>query len=385
MLFWVIAGLLTLGASAAVLWPFLRGTARDVAPAAAYDLEVYRDQLSEIERDAANGLVGPAEAEEARAEIGRRILRAAGAGTGASDGSSERPGKLVVTAAVLAVPLLGWGAYAVLGSPNIPDQRLESRLAKNPAESSLEELVTRAEQHLRENPEDGRGWEVLAPIYLRMGRSEEAAVAFRNAMRLNGPSAAREAGLGEALTSASGGMVTTEAQAAFERALAIEPNDPRPKFFLALGLAQEGRAGEAREIWARMAERLPQDSPWRGAAEQAAARVSGVEQAPSTAAVSGDPAGPSREDMEAAAEMMPGDRAAMIEGMVAQLDARLRDNPTDALGWQRLVQSYQVLGRADDAREALARGVEGLGAGTPAADELVRFAEALGITETKQP
>ena len=91
MLFWVIAGLLTLGASAAVLWPFLRGTARDVAPAAAYDLEVYRDQLSEIERDAANGLVGPAEAEEARAEIGRRILRAAGAGTGASDGSSERP------------------------------------------------------------------------------------------------------------------------------------------------------------------------------------------------------------------------------------------------------------------------------------------------------
>ena len=286
---------------------------------------------------------------------------------------------------MLAVPLLGWGAYAVLGSPNIPDQRLESRLAKNPAESSLEELVTRAEQHLRENPEDGRGWEVLAPIYLRMGRSEEAAVAFRNAIRLNGPSAAREAGLGEALTSASGGMVTTEAQAAFERALAIEPNDPRPNFFLALGLAQEGRAGEAREIWARMAERLPQDSPWRGAAEQAAARVSGVEQAPSTAAVNGDPAGPSREDMEAAAEMTPGDRAAMIEGMVAQLDARLRDNPTDALGWQRLVQSYQVLGRADDAREALARGVEGLGAGTPAADELVRFAEALGITETKQP
>lgn len=385
MLFWLTAALLTLGASAAILWPFLRGAPRDLAAPAAHDLEVYRDQLSEIERDAANGLVGPAEAEEARAEIGRRILRAAGAGTGASAGPSERLGKSIVTAAVLAVPLLGWGAYAVLGSPNLTDQRLESRLAKNPAESSLDELVSRAEQHLHENPGDGRGWDVLAPIYLRMGRSEEATIAFRNAIRLNGPSAAREAGLGEALSSAAGGMVTSEAQAAFERALTIEPNDPRPSFFLALGLAQEGRTDEARDIWGRMVERLPQDSPWRGAAEQAAARAGGVEQAPATAEADAPPAGPSREAMDAAAEMSPEDRAAMIEGMVTQLDARLRENPADAQGWQRLVQSYQVLGRADDAREALARGVEGLGAGTPAADELVRFAAALGISEIQQP
>lgn len=385
MLFWLTAALLTLGASAAVLWPFLRGASHDLAAPAAHDLEVYRDQLGEIERDAANGLVGPAEAEEARAEIGRRILRAAGTGAGASAGSSERLGKSIVTAAVLAVPLLGWGAYAVLGSPNLADQPLESRLAKNPAESSLDELVTRAEQHLRDNPEDGRGWDVLAPIYLRMGRSKEAAIAFRNATRLNGPSVAREAGLGEALTSAAAGMVTTEAQDAFQRALAIEPDDPRSGFFLALGLAQEGRTGEARDIWARMVERLPQDSPWRGAAEQAAARAGGVEEAPATAEADDPPAGPSREAMDAAAQMSPEDRAAMIEGMVTQLDARLRENPADAQGWQRLVQSYQVLGRAEDAREALARGVDGLGAGTPAADELVRFADALGISETKQP
>ena len=386
MLFWLIAALLTVGASGAVLWPFLRGMPRAADEPSAHDLEVYRDQLGEIERDAVSGIVGPAEAQEARAEIGRRILRAAGAKTGAAAAKSDRLGKVIVTAAVLAVPLLGWSAYAVLGSPNLPDQRLTSRLAKNPAESSISELVARAEQHLRENSEDGRGWDVLAPIYLRMGRHEDAAIAFRNAIRLNGPSVAREAGMGEAMTSASGGVVTAEAQAAFERALAIEPGDPRSRFFLALGLAQEGKAGEAREKWQRMAAGLPPDSPWRGAAEQAIARLG---DAADSAPVAGDsedpPAGPTREEMDAAAQMAPEDRMTMIEGMVAQLDARLRENPADREGWQRLVQSYHVLGRTDEAREALGRGIQGLGAGTPAAEELVRFAATLGISEIKQP
>jgi cytochrome c-type biogenesis protein CcmH len=384
MLFWLTAALLTLGASVAVLWPFLRRTPHALANPAAHDLEVYRDQLSEIERDAAAGLVGPAEAEEARAEIGRRILRAAAEQDGASAARSDRLGKSIVTAAVLTVPLLGWGVYAVLGSPGRPDQRLESRLAKNPAESSIDELVARAEQHLRENPEDGRGWDVLAPIYLRMRRGEDAAIAFRNAIRLNGPSVVREAGLGEALTSAAGGMVTAEAQDAFERALAIEPDDARSRFFLALGLAQEGKTAEARDMWRQMADRLPQDSPWRGAAEQAVARAGQTEGTPADRGTEEGQAGPTREQMDSAAGMSPEDRNAMIEGMVAQLDARLRENPADPQGWQRLIQSYHVLGRTDEAREALARGIEGLGAGTPAADELTRFAAALGISEMEQ-
>lgn len=379
MLFWFTAALLTLGASAAVLWPFLRKAPRAAADPTAHDLEVYRDQLKEIERDAASGLVGAAEAEEARAEIGRRILRIADA-AGSSPQSSDRLGKAILTAAVLAVPLVAWSAYAVLGSPGLPDQRLAGRLAKNPAESSLEELVARAELHLRENPEDGRGWDVLAPIYLRMGRNEEAVIAFRNAIRLNGATAAREAGLGEAVATSAGGTVTAEAQAAFERALALDPRDPRSRFFVALGLAQEGRTGEAREMWRQMAAQLPPDSPWRGAVEQAMASAGAGEVTPKP-----DSGAPSRQQMDTAAEMSPQDRMAMIEGMVAQLDARLRDNPADRQGWQRLVQSYQVLGRTADAQAALARGIEGLGEGTPAADELRGFAATLGISEAEQP
>ena len=222
MLFWVIAGLLTLGASLAVLMP-LSGRRGAGSAAGAHDLEVYRDQLSELERDASRGLIAAAEAEQARAEIARRILKADR--DIKSEGALTRPeGKAlraVAVAAVLAVPVVSWGIYAATGSPDLPSQPLSARLDKNPADSSVDELIARAEAHLAANPDDGRGWDVLAPIYARMGRYPEAATAFQNAIRLDGATAAREAGLGEALAGAAGGVITDEAQAAFQRALQL--------------------------------------------------------------------------------------------------------------------------------------------------------------------
>ncbi len=378
MFFWLTAALLTLAASTAVLWPFLR------APAAAHegaghDIEVYRDQLREVERDASTGLVGAAEAEEARAEIGRRILRLAdGRAGGSTRTTSDRIGRLLVSAAVLAVPVLGWGAYAVLGSPALPDQRLEARLTKSPAESSMDELVARAELHLRQNPQDGRGWDVLAPIYLRMGRNDDAVTAFRNAIRLDGASAQREGGLGEALVAAAQGIVSTDAQAAFERALAVDPKDARARYFLALGYSQEGKNADAADLWRQMAADLPADSPWRGAARQELARLGAPEAAGQTAA--SGPA-PTKDQVDAAMEMSSEDRLAMIEGMVSQLDARLRENPADLDGWQRLIRSYQVLGRQQEARDALARGVAALGTGSAEAARLTAFASGLGVAQ----
>ncbi|RWH65383.1 c-type cytochrome biogenesis protein CcmI, partial [Mesorhizobium sp.] len=205
MLFWVIAAILTLGASLAVLLPLAGGT-KAASTAGDHDLEVYRDQLSELDRDMARGLIQPGEAEEARAEIGRRILRL-GSHSQASARAPRpaRAAKLVATAAVLAVPLVSWGLYGSLGSPDLPSQPLAERLAKNPAESSVDELVARAEAHLAANPSDGKGWDVLAPVYLRLQRYADAVTAYRNAIRLDGDSAVRQAGLGEAIANAAGG------------------------------------------------------------------------------------------------------------------------------------------------------------------------------------
>lgn len=382
MLFWVIAAILTLGASLAVLLP-LAGGPKGGSASSDHDLEVYRDQLSELDRDVARGLIQPAEAEDARAEIARRILRLDNAADKAAARQPSMTTRLVATAAVLAVPLVSWGLYSQLGSPDLPSQPLSERLAKNPADSSVDELVARAEAHLAANPSDGRGWDVLAPIYLRMQRFSDAVTAYRNAIRLDGDSAARQAGLGEAIASAAGGIVSADAQAAFEAALKLDPANPKASFYLAMGMAQEGRIAEATAGWQKMLAALPQDSAWRGAVEQALAEsakrsvASGV---PAKGQNSGDfGAG----DVDAASSMSPQDREAMINSMVAGLDEKLRQNPRDAEGWMQLIRSYVVLGKADQARDALNRGIAVFGSDSDEAKKFTAFAVSLGLTATE--
>ncbi|MEX0955449.1 MAG: c-type cytochrome biogenesis protein CcmI [Rhizobiaceae bacterium] len=373
--FWIVAALLTVAACLAVAWPFLRQSRTDSD--AAHDLEVYRDQLAEVDRDLARGAISPADAEEAKAEIGRRILRSAEIEPASANVGGTRA-RVTASVALFTVPVVALGLYLVLGSPWMPDQALEARLAANPAGNSIDELIARAERHLIDNPEDGRGWDVLAPIYMRVGRNEDAVIAFRNAIRLNGAGAQRESGLGDAIFRASGNIVTAEAQTAFERALNDDPTDAKARFFLALALAQQGDVDRAAHRWEEMLGDLPEDSPWRGAAAQALAR--NQERAPELA--EGAP-GPTADDMQAAAEMSSEDRNAMIEGMVAQLDQRLRDNPDDAAGWRRLIRSFVVLGRADEARAALERGLEGLGSETSEGRLLVEFAADLDVELTE--
>ncbi|RWB53975.1 c-type cytochrome biogenesis protein CcmI [Mesorhizobium sp.] len=377
MLFWVIAAILTLGASLAVLLPLAGGT-KGSSAAGDHDLEVYRDQLAELDRDMARGLIQPAEAEEARAEIGRRILRLGSADqAGAAAPRASRAARLVATAAVLAVPLVSWGLYGELGSPDLPSQPLAERLAKSPADSSVDELVARAEAHLAANPSDGKGWDVLAPVYLRLQRYTDAVTAYRNAIRLDGDSAVRQAGLGEAIANA-GGIVSAEAQDAFEAALKLDPANAKASFYLAMGLAQEGKKAEAAAAWQKMLGQLPPDSPWRSAVQQALAETTGP------AVATGTPVnGPDAQAVEAAQQMSPQDRQAMIETMVAGLDDRLKQNPRDEEGWMRLIRSYVVLGKADQARDALGRAVAVFGADSEQAKKFTAFAASLGVTATE--
>lgn len=374
MPFWIVVGLLTVTACLAIILP-LSGSRREVAGAREHDLEVYRDQLAEIERDAERGLIGKDEAAQARAEIGRRILKLDA--TGEDGGAAGRGNALVrglAMAAVVAVPVTSWGLYSAIGSPDMAGQPLAERLAKDPAASTIDELVARAEAHLRANPEDGRGWDVVAPIYLRLERVGESAAAFRNAIRLNGDSAPRWTGLGEALMAGAGGVVTTEAVDAFERASSLDPADPRPRFFLATAKAQEGDLAAAAADLRALLATLPSESPWRPVVERTLAQATAEAERRAAAAP-----GPSADDVNAASELSDEERADMIQVMVARLDERLRENPQDAEGWQRLVRSYMVLDRREDALDALARGVDALGTDTQMARELTAFAAGLGL------
>ncbi len=368
MMLWVVLALMTAAAVFAVLWPLSR---RDAQIVSGSDIAVYRDQLDEVGRDAAAGLIGKAEADAARIEISRRLLAAADAADGApiAAASALWRRRAAATVALAGLPALALGLYLSLGSPNLPGAPVSARNALPLEQRSIESMVAQVEAHLERNPNDGQGWEVLAPVYMRLGRFNDAVKARHNALRLLGATPARESDLGEALTGAANGVVTADARAAFERALKLDADDVKGRFFIGLAAEQDGRSGEAAKIWTALLARTPPDAPYRILIMQSLARVRPQTPQP----------GPTAEDM-AAAETMPADeRAQMIRGMVDRLAARLKDDASDLDGWLRLVRAYMVLGETDKAKDAAANARKALDGDAEKRRQLDETVRGLGI------
>ena len=342
MTLWLVFALMTAAAVFAVLWPL----GRRAAGSGGSELAVYRDQLAEVDRDRDAGRIGTAEAEAARIEVSRRLLAAADAERGvAAATATALPRRAVAAVALIALPIGAVALYLAFGSPTLPGQPVSAHLDKPPEQRSIETLVAQVEAHLEKNPNDGRGWEILAPVYLRLGRFSEAVKARSHSLRLNGESAERQSGLGEALVGAAQGIVTADAVKAFERAVELDANAPKPRFFLGLAAEQDGRAAEAAQRFRALLAETPEDAPWLGFVREALARVD-----PSAAAERG----PSAADVAAAAELSPEQRQDMVRGMVERLAARLKDDGSDLDGWLRLMRAYMVLGERDKARSAAA-------------------------------
>jgi cytochrome c-type biogenesis protein CcmH len=365
MTLWLLFGLMTAAAIFAVLWPLGRVRAPQ---GAGNDIAVYRDQLDEITRDRGTGLIGEAEAEAARVEVSRRLIAAADAAPAepaAAGGTFRR--RVAGLAALIALPLIAGGVYLGLGSPRLPGQPLASRDTVPLQDRSLDRLVAQVESHLEKNPEDGRGWEVVGPVYMRMERFDDAVKARRNSLRLNGPSAEREADLGESLVAVANGVVTAEAKTAFERALTHDARNNKARFLLGVAAQQDGQPEKAAAIWRAMLEDIRPGSPWIPMVREAVAQFD-----PSGAAPSASAPGPTAEDVAAANQMKPEDRNAMIRGMVERLAERLKQDGSDLEGWLRLVRAYTVLG---DRERALAAVTDARRAAGQDADKLRRLDE----------
>ncbi len=202
---WLIFAGMTAAVVAALLVPFMRKSAGAQSPDSDFDRTVYRDQLQELDRDAARGLIGETEAQAARNEISRRLLQVA---------KPEAPaaGNRYALLAVLLVPLIALPVYAKYGSPRLPDVPLQERLKGAIANQDFEALVATVEAHLAQAPNDVEGWKVLAPAYKREQRWNDAAEAYANVLRLAPPTADAIADYGEMLVFANEGMVTDEAE-----------------------------------------------------------------------------------------------------------------------------------------------------------------------------
>ncbi|MFL5213452.1 MAG: c-type cytochrome biogenesis protein CcmI [Microvirga sp.] len=369
MILWLIFAAMTATAMLAVLLPLRRR-----APArSGSDVAVYRDQLEEIDRDRAAGLVGAGEAEAARVEISRRLIAAAApVEQGRAEVEAKWGRRAAALAGVVMLPLGSAGLYLALGSPGVPSEPLASRSVAAPAPTSIEALVAQVEAHLARNPEDGRGWEVLAPVYLRTGRFDDAVKARRNALRLLGPTAVREADLGQAMVAAADGVVTADARAAFDRAAALDPGDVMARYFLGLAAEQEGKRAEAAAIWRKLLADAPPGARWTATVRAALAQIGeavapGAVPPPQAAA----PAGPPKPLAEPPGEM--------ILAMVARLAERLKADGSDLDGWVRLVRSYLVLGDQAKAQAALEDGRRALASDPDKLRRLDEAASELGV------
>jgi cytochrome c-type biogenesis protein CcmH len=368
MTLWLVFALMTGAAIFAVLWPL----SRRGADRGGSDVAVYRDQLEEITRDRSAGLIGEAEAEAAKVEVSRRLLAAADTAEAEKSHSAEPPVASRRAIAVMSLVLLPVGAvalYLALGSPDMPGEPLAARQIALNENRSVENMIAQVEGHLAGNPNDGRAWEILAPVYMRLNRFDDAVTAWRNVLRLNGSTAAHEADLGEALVFAANGVVTPEAKAQFDRAYAMEPEDVMARFYLGMAADQDGRRGDADAIWNKLLAEAPPGAPWVELVRHAKERKAPAGGEPAAAA-----AAPGSRAVETAdaAKMPPDHQESAIIGMVGRLADRLKKDGSDAEGWVQLVRSYRALGDTDKAQAAIADARSALAA-DPA--KLRRFAE----------
>lgn len=397
MILWILATLLTAIAAVILAIPLIRRL--DLPPSDAERvLQVSRDQLAEIEADAARGALSEADRDEARREVERRVLKVAKTAPAALTNGKD-------SGRILALGLLGgWivvgsvGLYAVMGRPDLPAQPAQMRLqaaapsqamlaapgqatavaavtqngTAPPAAGSVEEMIAGLVARLEADPSDVEGWRMLGWSYFNTERYADASDAYAQAVALDGSDPDIWSAYGETLVRSARGMVTPDAVEVFDQALALDPGDPRARFFKGMVLEQAGDPEAAIAAWLAILDSASPSADWvaglvQRVEELAAAtnydlgdQLAGFGASNSAAPAiapalppSGGLPGPTQEQIAAAQDMDPQDRQAMIRGMVDQLAGRLQDSPDDPEGWAQLIRSRMVLGEPDAAAMAL--------------------------------
>ncbi|MFC4174669.1 c-type cytochrome biogenesis protein CcmI [Microvirga sp. GCM10011540] len=366
MVIWIILLAMTAAAVMVVLWPLSRhAAARGQADP---DIQFYREQIAEIERDQERGALLPGEAEAAKAEAGRRLLRATGTqdeGFAALGEPALRRRRAVSALALSVVPILAIALYGAYGSPHIFDRPAMMASRPQAAAPDLDVAVTQIETHLAQNPQDGRGWEVLAPVYLRMGRVDDAVKAYGNALRILGENADRLSNYGEAMVLAGNGLISSEAQAAFEKAVALDKATPKARFYLAKAAEQDGRTDKAKAAYEELLAVSPADAPWTPLVKEQLARLGAPQAAP---AQSGEP------------QMGPEDILRMVSGLAERLESQ----GGSAEEWARLMRSYAVLGQRDKAEAAARRARQALAKDDSGLKTIETMARELKLTDAAQ-
>jgi cytochrome c-type biogenesis protein CcmH len=359
--FWLVAAAMLAAMLGRLLWPLLRRDSRPPPTAASYDVAVYVDQLAELERETARGVIGEVEAAAARLEIERRLL-AAGRPAATARRPVTGPRTALVAGLAIVLTAAALGLYLELGAPGMESQPFAQRAQPGSDTQDLASATDQLARRLSDNPADPQGWMLLGRSYGELGRFADSAAAYRAAVDRKPDLPGLQSAYGEALILAAAGAVTEPARQAFAAALKQDPGDPRARFYLAMADAQAGRADQALDQLVKLEAEGPADAPWLPMVTSQIdrlARAAGKDPAtlpgrrPPTSPPAAGTAPPlDPETMAAAQAMTPEQRAAFVRSMVDRLAERLKQQPGDLAGWVRLAKAYGVLQRDDQARDA---------------------------------
>jgi cytochrome c-type biogenesis protein CcmH len=360
-MFWLVAAGMTGLAALAVLWPLSLRRARSGRNEG--EAAFYRAQLREIERDVERGQLPGEEAAMARAETARRLIAVSDETPTAAPASGALARRRIASVAILVfVPALALGVYAEVGHPDAPDAPLEARRADPNSPDAVEFAIAKIEARLASHPDEARGWEVLAPVYMKLGRFDDAVGAYARLLKLMPPSAALYAFHGEAQVAAAQGSVTEPSREAFQKALQIDPQYPMARFYLALAAEQDGDTAKARAAYEAIEPQATGNAPWvAGLKARLAALRGGAEPA------------------AAEAPSFSPDQQKMIQGMVEGLAQRLAASGGSAEEWGRLIRAYGVLKELDKAKAALGEARKAYASDATALGNFDSLARELGI------
>lgn len=326
MVFWILVIIVTAIACAALYYA-ARGRAVNAAGPVIPDLATdhFRSRLREIEVDTASGRLGEAEALAARGEMARELLHLQGERAGKAE-VELKPPNMLLPLSVALVAVVALGAYSFLGSPQLPSLPLATRPDAPPAEIDLGDAIARIEARLARTPGDLRGWTVIAPAYMQLGRFADAERAYRRVIELGGATADSETDLGEALMMANNGNAQGEPLSLFKSAAARDGKHVRSRYYLASEATRAGDYENAVALWNQLLALAQGNEPWVAAARSGLALAE---------------AGPQEKTQP---------DAAAIEGMVEGLAARLATEGGTIEEWTRLVRSRLVLGQTETAQ-----------------------------------
>lgn len=376
--FWIATGMFSALVGLLLLLAASRPQ-RATTPAAAYDLQVYRDQLKEIERDVARGVLTEDEASRTRAEVSRRLLDADRAlkAESAAVRSIGRYDKAMIGAALAASIAGSFAIYLTIGAPGYPDLPIATRLSEVeiarqsrpdqetaetqvpfrptiPADPRREELVIQLRAVMEQRPDEPQGLSLLAQNEAALGNFRAAHLAQARLISVLGDAATglEHIDLAEMMILSAGGYVSPEAEAALLRGLEMAPRNGTARYYIGLMYAQQGRPDLAFPIWRNLLAESTPDAPWLEAIRlqiEEVAFLAGVNVSLADLPQPSAPRGPSAADIAAAQDMSAQDQAAMIEGMVAGLAARLANEGGPPEDWARLIGAQIVLGRTEEA------------------------------------